>query len=296
MKWKKLGRIYQVENKNPFLVTHASNPLAVHLKDDVFRIYYTGRNVENQSSVSYVDYNIGINQIIYDHKKPIVKHGEPSSFYSHGVSVGNMWEQDGKNFIGFMGWQVPENSHWRGDIGKFDVTTGQVSFLMGTSIEDKVSLSYPFVLKEDSLYKMWYGSTLNWTSKNGEMIHVIKYATSKDGNLWDHHGIAIPYKIGEAQAFSRPSILKLNNVYHMWYSFRSGSGEKYRIGYASSDDGINWNRQLKNFGIDIGEENSWDSEMVCYPYVFKHKNKIYMIYNGNSYGKTGFGLAKLISF
>lgn len=296
MKWKKLGRIYQVENENPFLVTHASNPLAVHLKDDVFRIYYTGRNVENQSSVSYVDYDMGINQIIYDHKKPIVEHGEPSSFYSHGVSVGNMWEQDGKNFIGFMGWQVPENSHWRGDIGKFDVATGQVSFLMGTSIEDKVSLSYPFILKEDSLYKMWYGSTLKWTSENGEMIHVIKYATSKDGNLWDHHGIAIPYKIGEAQAFSRPSVLKINNTYHMWYSFRSGSGEKYRIGYASSFDGVNWNRQRKNFGIDVGEENSWDSEMVCYPYVFKHKNEIYMIYNGNSYGKTGFGLAKLASF
>ena len=37
----------------------------------------------------------------------------------------------------------------------------------------------------------------------------------------------------------------------------------------------------------------WDSEMICYPYVFEHKDDLYMLYNGNDYGKTGFGLAVL---
>ena len=31
--------------------------------------------------------------------------------------------------------------------------------------------------------------------------------------------------------------------------------------------------------------------MVEYPYVFKHKKKLYMLYNGNSYGASGIGLA-----
>jgi len=120
------------------------------------------------------------------------------------------------------------------------------------------------------------------------MIHVIKYATSNDGNKWNHKGIAIPYEIGKAQAFSRPTILKLNEKYHMWFSFRSGDGTPYRIGYANSDDGQHWKIQDANISVS---DTGWDSEMVCYPFVFQHKEKIYMLYNGNNYGKHGFGLA-----
>ena len=44
--------------------------------------------------------------------------------------------------------------------------------------------------------------------------------------------------------------------------------------------------------LDISP-NGWDSEMICYPYVFDHGSNRYMLYNGNGYGKTGFGLAVL---
>jgi len=33
--------------------------------------------------------------------------------------------------------------------------------------------------------------------------------------------------------------------------------------------------------------------MVEYPFVFEHNGLRYMLYNGNSYGKTGFGIAVL---
>ena len=49
----------------------------------------------------------------------------------------------------------------------------------------------------------------------------------------------------------------------------------------------------KNSFIDVSNDG-WDSEMICYPYVFDHKGKRYMLYNGNDYGKKGFGLAILI--
>jgi hypothetical protein len=39
--------------------------------------------------------------------------------------------------------------------------------------------------------------------------------------------------------------------------------------------------------------NGWDSEMIAYPFVFDHKDQRYMLYNGNEYGRTGFGLAML---
>ena len=45
-------------------------------------------------------------------------------------------------------------------------------------------------------------------------------------------------------------------------------------------------------GLDVSP-NGWDSEMICYPYVFDHGRNRYMLYNGNGYGKTGFGLSVL---
>ena len=198
-----------------------------------------------------------------------------------------------------MGWNIEEGKHWRGDIGRLNLLgskqlklTSKLPFLQSDN-EDPVSLSYPYVIFHQGIYKMWYGSTISWSSENGEMIHVIKYATSKDGEIWDKHGIAIPYELGVAQAFSRPSVIIDEKGYHMWYSYRDGTGKKYRIGYSHSSNGTNWTNKLDEVGIDVSN-TGWDSEMLCYPFVFDHNGSRYMLYNGNNYGKDGFGLAKLI--
>ena len=93
----------------------------------------------------------------------------------------------------------------------------------------------------------------------------------------------------EEYAISRPSVLKEDGLYKMWYSYR---GQSYRIGYAESTDGLYWERKDEEAGIDASK-SGWDSEMIEYPYVFDHKGERYMLYNGNGYGKTGIGLAVL---
>jgi hypothetical protein len=72
----------------------------------------------------------------------------------------------------------------------------------------------------------------------------------------------------------------------MWFCFR---GDSYRIGYAESKNGVEFIRKPGNV-IDVSE-SGWDSEMVSYPSLLIHKNKMYMFYNGNGYGRTGFGVA-----
>jgi hypothetical protein len=76
----------------------------------------------------------------------------------------------------------------------------------------------------------------------------------------------------------------------MWFSYRSGTGERYRIGYAHSDDGVTWRLDLARSGIDVSA-TGWDADMIEYPYVFNHNGVRYMLYNGNGYGANGFGLA-----
>ena len=285
-----------MEEIHPLLKTHASNPLPIHLNDDVFRVFFSGRDENNKSSVGYVDIDIVKLGVINICKRPLLTYQEENSFCSHGISIGNMYLQNEKQFILFMGWNIKENQHWRGDIGRIELIGNDKMKLnpktvyMGINEEDTVSLSYPFVIYHEGIYKMWYGSTVTWSSENKEMIHVIKYASSVDGEKWTRHGIAIPFELGVAQAFSRPIVLIDAEGYHMWYSYRSGDGTKYRIGYASSANGLKWERKHNETGIDVSD-SGWDSEMICYPFVFEHKKRKYMLYNGNNFGKLGFGLA-----
>ena len=82
----------------------------------------------------------------------------------------------------------------------------------------------------------------------------------------------------------------------MFYSFRnnvnyrSDVNASYRIGYAESTDGLDWTRKDEATGIDRSPAG-WDSEMMAYPYVVIHQNKRYLFYNGNGFGKSGFGYA-----
>lgn len=197
-----------------------------------------------------------------------------------------------------MSWHIPAGAHWLGEIGGLVlldrrdlILISQAPFL-GRDETDPISLSYPWVIADQEIFRMWYGSTVCWDAGNGEMVHVIKYATSTDGFNWKRHGQAIPHEIGVAQAFSRPSVIVDRNGYNMWFSYRGGRGTNYRIGYAHSKDGLSWGVTLHQAGIDVSA-SGWDSEMICYPFVFDHKGQRYMLYNGNGYGKTGFGIATL---
>ncbi|MBG6161787.1 hypothetical protein IWQ48_000846 [Labrenzia sp. EL_13] len=299
-KWTKLGQIYEPDpvGRHPKLLTHAANPLAIHQEADIFRIFYSGRDERNRSSVGAVDIDIVQRKIVRDYYNPFFEHGPENSFFADGVSIGNSYKANGVQYILFMGWQASQNAHWRGDVGRLIVTLdhrlkldSQQVFL-GIDSVDPISLSYPWV-RSASLdkYEMWYGSTLTWDAGNDEMLHVINYATSRDGRKWDRHGLAVPFQIGVAQAFSRPSVVTgTRDSLEMWFSYRSGTGEKYRIGYARSVNGITWELELENAGIDVSCDG-WDSEMIEYPFVFDHGDKRYLLYNGNGYGKTGFGLA-----
>lgn len=301
--WKKLGLLYSPEEtgRHEKLQSHAANPLPVHLGGDVYRIFFSGRDSFNRSSVGAVDIDIVRQSIIKDHHAPFFEHGPAGSFYADGVSIGNCYEVDGVRYMLFMGWQAPVGEHWRGDVGRLllkqdmSLELADTHPFMGVDKADPISLSYPWVmLGSKGQYDMWYGSTQSWDAGNGEMLHVLNYASSIDGYHWVREGLAIPFQLGVAQAFSRPSVVMgSGGNYEMWFSYRSGTGTPYRIGYATSESGRDWSLALECSGIAVSQ-SGWDSEMIEYPFVFDHKGQRYMLYNGNGYGQTGFGLAILI--
>ena len=302
-RWEKLGRLFDPEEKprHPKLSTHASNPLAVHLEGDIYRVFYSARDVEKRSSVGAVDIDLVTRKIVREHYEPVFEHGPEGSFYADGVSIGNCYTAlDGRDYILFMAWQIPNDAHWRGEVGRLrvrsdlDLVLDPKAPFMPLDDADPVSLSYPWVHRAGpDHYQMWYGSTHSWDAGNGEMLHVLNYATSRDGHMWDRKGLGVPYDIGTVQAFSRPTVAKHpNGGLEMWFSYRGAPRQAYRIGYARAQDGRTFSLRPELSGIDVSEDG-WDSEMIEYPFVFDHGDARYMLYNGNSYGRSGFGLAIL---
>lgn len=299
--WTKLGRLYvpAASGRHPKLATHAANPLPVHLQGDVYRVFYSGRDETNRSSVGAVDIDIVRREVVTEHHHPFFEHGPAGSFFADGVSIGNCYEAGGVRYMLFMGWQAPAGGHWRGDIGRLVVNPDLTLRLdgaepfMGSDATDPISLSYPWVLRSASGFDMWYGSTRAWDAGNGEMLHTLRHARSDDGHRWTRTGVEVPHALGHAQAFSRPTVVRNGGGdLEMWFSYRSGSGESYRIGYARSEDGMHWTLDLDGAGIAISDQG-WDADMLEYPFVFDHLGQRYMLYNGNGYGRTGFGLAVL---
>jgi hypothetical protein len=152
---------------------------------------------------------------------------------------------------------------------------------------DPISVSYPWVIKEDDRWRMWYGSMDSWATEEFEMQHFFSHAYSNDGKNWHPTGrISMP-RTHQEYAFTRPCVLKDGDIYKMWFTVR---GKEYVIGYAESADGFEW-RRGENALVGSGE--GWDSDSASYASIFDHDGSRYMLYAGNKYGKTGFGIAVL---
>ena len=77
MKWKKLGWVYGPDSDYPWMTTHANNTVAEHISDDLFRIYFSCRDIDNHSSIGYVDVDISPPfRILGNSPKPVLVRGE----------------------------------------------------------------------------------------------------------------------------------------------------------------------------------------------------------------------------
>lgn len=288
--WKKLGIIY----KNG----HCSNPTALKIEDSLYRVFYSSRDTNNMSSIFAFDINLDSLKIVNIYKNPLYKFDKKSNYFSSGLTPSSVYKVKNNLYLMFMGWVNLPNEHWYGTIGRLQISEDYFlvpksdELILGLNHVDKISLSYPEIIKKDNKFFMFYGSTITWDYGNNEMLHTINMAESIDGTSFVPKGNILNYKTGKAQAFSRPSIIIENSKsYHMWYSYRGGNNDFYKIGYANSyGDMFKWNNKY-NLSQIQKSNNGWDSQMVEYPNVISYKSKLYMFYNGNGYGKTGIGLA-----
>lgn len=149
-------------------------------------------------------------------------------------------------------------------------------------------ISSPSVLLEDGTYKMWFTAPdliVNGQSTDGKGN--IGYATSTDGVRWSVHPepvlIAGDQNNWDAASIAEPSVVKVGDTYHMFYSaLNTWAVEHFQVGYATSADGIEWTKSVRNPVLVIGDDSQWDSYWASHPAVIfdEAAGKFRMWYTG----------------
>jgi hypothetical protein len=279
------------------MVSHAANCVAWPLGGSRYRIYFTSRDAQNRGHIGWIEIELDRpTDVLARATSPVLGPGALGTFDDSGVSLSCIVRDGETMLLYYVGWNLGVTVPWRNSIG-LAVSTDGLHFerfspapLLDRSRVDPYSLSYPFVMRHGAEWRMWYGSNLRWGATPDDMEHVIKDASGPDPFTWTPTGrICIGAERDGEHSFSRPAVVLDGSIWRMWYSFR---GDRYRIGYAESGDGVTWQRRDETAGLQPSEAG-WDAGSVEYPWVFDHAGQRYMLYNGDRYGLTGFGLAVL---
>lgn len=313
MTWKKLGRIFDPtqhtlpENCHEF----AQAPQALVLSD-LIRIYFSTRARDATgkylSHVAFVDMDKDLQRVLRVSSRPAITLGGLGTFDEHGIFPMNVMRDRGTIRAYTGGWTRRVSVSVDGSIGLAYSKDNGVSFeragpgpVLTASPQEPFLVGDPFVMRCDGIYHMWYIFGTRWiqapaTGVN-ERVYKVAHATSADGVSWTKEGrqiLADRLNADECQAL--PTVGEFAGRYHMYFCYREAFGfrtdttKAYRIGFAYSDDLKNWTRDDASVGIDVSPDG-WDSEMLCYPHVFTCDGKFYLLYNGNEFGRFGFGAA-----
>lgn len=312
--WRKRGRLFNpldVQGR-PWLHEFAQAP-ATLVFDDFVRIYFCCRPAADAqgryvSHAAFIDVRRdNLFEIIRVADRPILPLGATGTFDEFGTYPVSVIRRGTDVYAWYGGWtrcvSVPFNvaigcavSH---DHGVSFTRLGPGPALSHT-IDEPFVVSGPKIRSFNEKLVLFYIAGRRWKNVDGraEPVYKIRMAMSDDGVTWRRHGrdlIESKIEVDEAQA--SPDVFFHDGRYHMFFCYRHsmhyrGKERGYRIGYASSRDGVQWVREDDHVGIGVSDAG-WDSEMVSYPHVFALDGRTYMLYLGDQVGRYGFGLAEL---
>lgn len=317
MKWEKLGKIFDpTEHKLANnCVAFAQSPQVLIL-DDCVRIYFSTRERDENgkfiSHVAYVEMDRGLSEVrkVSDHE--VISMGALGCYDEHGIFPFHVFKNEGKIFGFISGWSRRTSVDVETSIGLAMSEDNGLTFqrvgdgpILSSTLNEPFLVGDPFVLKINETFHMWYIYGIRWVhnKKNNvkERVYKIGHASSFDAVNWKKTDKQlIEDKLNSDECMALPTVLFHKNVFHMVFcyrqaiGFRNGKKESYKLGYAISTNGIDWERNDNQLGLEPTDK-SWDSDMMCYPHIFHLDDEIYLMYNGNEFGKHGFGLAKLES-
>lgn len=301
IKVEKLGQVLLADSYEKYseMATHAVYPTPLDMGDNVIRIYFCSRNTKGQGQVFWCDVDVDNPTVVLDLcQGPVLRSGQEGAFDQDGISIGNFVQaDDNKLLLYYMGWNQGLSVPFRNAIGCAeidDVSTSSVfrrnypGPLLDRNVYDPFTLSYPYVYREDKAWKMIYGSQRG--PSYTPMHHVLVSACSHDGVHWSTCADSLLDLQGAEIGLSRPwRIQKPDGSVFLLCS--AATLESYKIIMAKQNGDGSWTRVVDDLVPRSG--SGWDSEDTTYPSYIEINGRSFLFYNGNGYGRTGFGVCEL---
>jgi hypothetical protein len=304
MKWKKLGRIFVADGQSEWLHSHGIVPIARAIGDFQYRIYFSPRDRQGRSNVSWLDIDIRRpTEVVRFSQRPLLRPGPLGCFDDSGAIGCWIAAHEGREFLYYQGWNRGVTVPFYLAIGLAVRPAGDpdraferisAGPIVDRCPQEPLFVADPSVMIENGRWRMWYQSGRAWTEASPQPLasYDIRYAESDDGVRWRLGRPALSLAHPGEVAIARFCPLReRNGEYHAWYSYR-GNDWGYRLGYASSPDGLVWTRRDDEVGIAL-DPGGWEASMISYPFVFDTEAGRFMLYNGGRYGSAGFGIAVL---
>lgn len=318
MKWFKHGKIfdpskYQLPNG---CLQFAQSPQTL-VFDDFIRIYFSTRatdpvNGKYLSHIAFVDMKKNLRDVICVSKKTVIPLGGLGCFDEHGIFPMSVMRHGDAVYGYTCGWNRRVSVSVDTAIGLAVSHDEGLTFqrigmgpVLAASQNEPYLVGDGFVKLVSNVFHMWYIFGTGWKKYSMDLdpdrTYKIGHATSSDGIEWvkDELRCIITDRLGPDECQALPTVIGIGSRHHMFFcyresfDFRKKVGRGYRIGHAWSDDLVNWVRDDEHPHL-AGTLGEWDSDMQCYPHVFECDEKVYLLYNGNEFGRYGFGLAELV--
>jgi len=316
MKWIKHGLIFNpMEHRLPHnCLQFAQSPQAL-VMDDFIRIYFSTRAVDVNgkflSHIAFVEMQKNLRDVIRVSDHTVIPLGQLGAFDEHGIFPMSVMRHGNAIYGYTCGWNRRVSVSVDTAIGLAISHDEGLTFerigpgpVLAASLHEPCLVGDGFVKVIHGVFHMWYIFGKGWKKFAADVApdrtYKIGHATSRDGIHWvkeESHQI-VPDRLGSDESQALPTVVQISARLHMFFcyresfDFRQSNGRGYRIGHAWSDDMIHWIRD-DDMPLLEGVPNEWDSDMQCYPHVFECDGKIYLLYNGNEFGRYGFGLAEL---
>ena len=167
---------------------------------------------------------------------------------------------------------------------------------------DPYFTSAPTLLRTSDGYRMWYVGGTQWRETNGELelFYEIRTTRSSDGLIWDLRSeTAVALDAPIEAGLGRPWIAEIGGGRRLLMSRRGesfrgpGEGAYQLVSIAADSQGsFSGTAEPVRFENPPGA-GDFDSWMQAYACIVPHRDDLIMLYNGNDFGRAGFGWARL---
>jgi predicted GH43/DUF377 family glycosyl hydrolase len=305
MEWIKRGLVYRVDQHAPKGTVRAMVPTPLLIDDSTIRVFLTICDADNVGRPYFVDLDAhDPTKLIACSNSALMEPGLPGTFDNRGIVCAQVIrEADGSLLMYYSGFEPANDVRYRIFMGLARSTDHGEHFvrvqdepILGPTTAESMFRCAPFVLQTEAGYRMWYTAGSSWETVNGKAVprYSLKHLWSNDGIQWGDEGTPCMQLEDDEHGMGRPWITRAaDGELHLYYSVRRISLGAYRMGYASSRDGLEWTRQDRVLGLDVSE-TGFDSQAMSYTALLTVHGKTYCFYNGNAFGQDGFAVAEMV--